>query len=285
MATEKPARGRGQVIAEALVNHPYVVAASFLLAAAASAVTVWQFATGDDAPPAEVVVKESPQVAPTSDLVTTFEPADPMVTQFVLPASVPLDEMPFSPNFCTPEVLAWLADHGTERQRTWMLSIRSGSSGGSNMLAVTDLRLESEVDDSEPAEPSFVFDCPSAGAADFVRGTLELEDGAVVTNDETGQPLALNLAPGEVIQVELHFSGTSGAQAPLVADVASGADVHTEVLVPEGELTLPPLGRYADVVVALGTEPGMFLCYRADGSEFTDCDAAAIAQLVAAAGS
>jgi hypothetical protein len=284
VATEKPQRGRGQLIAEALVNHPYVVAASFLLAAAASAVTVWQFATGDDEPSA-AVVKESPQVAPTSDLVTTIEAADPQVTQFVLPVSAPLDEMPFNPNFCTPEVLAWLADHGAERQRTWMLSIRSASSGGANMLAVTNLRFESEVDDTDPSEPSFVFNCPSAGGADFLRGTLELVDGAVVVNDETGQPLALNLAPGEVAQVQVNFRGTSGAEAPLVADVASGADIHTEVLVPEGELTLPPLGRYADVVVTLGVEPGTFLCSDGEGTELIDCDADTIAQLVAAAGS
>ena len=168
-----------------------------------------------------------------------IEPTDPQVTQYLLPMSTDLDEMPFSPNFCLPEQIAWLDEQGAERQRSWVLTIRNTAEGGTNMLAVTDVRFEAPVDTADPAEPVFVFGCPSAGAAEYVRGTLDLADGAVVINDETGGRLALNLAPGEVVQVEVNFTGTAGAQAPLVADVASGADTLTETLVPEGGLDAP----------------------------------------------
>ena len=279
--TDKPAESRGRSLATALVSHPYVVAASFLLAAAASAVTVWQFASGDDdppatAPPAGVVqtsdVSETPDLAPTSGLVATIEPTDPQVTQYLLPMSVDLDEMPFNANFCLPEQIAWLEENGVERQRSWVLTIRNTAEGGTNMLAVTDVRFEAPVDTADPAEPVFVFGCPSAGAAEYVRGTLDLADGAVVINDETGGPLALNLAPGEVVQVEVYFDGTAGAQAPLVADVASGADILTQTLIAEG-LTLPAVGSYAGLVVELGAEPGVFNCSSADFAELEECGA------------
>ncbi len=277
--TEKPAESRGRALATTLVNHPYVIAASFLLAAAASAVTVWQFASGDDEPssPAAVVsdgptASQSPAIAPTSDLVATIEATDPQVTQYLLPMSTNLDEMPFNANFCLPEQIAWLDQHGVERQRSWVLTVRNSAEGGTNMLAVTDVRFEAPIDTADPAEPVFVFGCPSAGAAEYVRGTVDLVDGAVVLNDQTGAPLALNLAPGEVVQVELSFKGTAGAQAPLVADVASGADTLTETLVADG-LTIPAVGSYAGLVVELGAEPGLFNCLGADGAELVECTA------------
>lgn len=280
--TDKPAEPRGRALATALVNHPYVIAASFLLAALASAVTVWQFASGDDEPPPPPTastgpVSESPDIAPTSDLVATIEPTDPQVTQYVVPLSADLDEMPFAPTFCTPEQVAWLDQHGAERQRDWVLTIRNTAEGGTNLLAITDLRFENAVDTADPAEPVFVFGCPSAGAAEYIRGSLELADGAVVLNDETGAPLALNLAPGEVVQVEVFFSGTAGAQAPLVADVASGADTLTQTLVPEGGLTIPAIGSYEGLVVEPGAEPGLFNCASGDGAELEDCTADEIA--------
>ena len=278
--TQQPAESRGRALATTLVNHPYVVAASFLLAAAASAVTVWQFASGDDepsSPPAAQVTEspaasESPDIAPTSDIVATIEPTDPQVTQYLLPMSTDLDEMPFSPNFCLPEQIAWLDEHGAERQRSWVLTIRNTAEGGTNMLAVGDVRFEAAIDTADPAEPVFVFGCPSAGAAEYVRGTLDLADGAVLTNDDTGAPLALNLAPGEVVQVEVYFDGTAGAEAPLVAEVASGPDTLTQTLVADG-LTIPAVGSYAGLVVELGAEPGLFNCASADGAELVECTA------------
>jgi hypothetical protein len=278
--TERQGEHRGRLLVDALVSHPYVVAVGFLLAAAASAVTVFQFVSGDDAP-ASPSASESPQVAPTSDLVTTAEPADPQVSQYVVPLSAPMAEFPWDFG-CTDENRAWLAEHGQERQRDWLLSIRSASDGGANMLAVTDIRLDGTVDTADPPEPVFVFDCPGAGAADFVSGSLAIGEGAVARDRATDQPVALNLAPGEVVQLQLFFAGTAGTDGAVVADVSSGSETHQETLIPADELTLTSLGRYADVVVTIGGEPGHFTCATADFSVAEDCTAETLPAFVAA---
>ncbi len=275
-ATPEKPRKRGHVIADAFTNHPYLLALSFGLGLIATIATLAQLVFGGDDP------VEPPAVVPeTTSLAVTAQASDPQVTAYVLPASVSLDEMPPTPDFCSAETIAWLEANGDERQPTWLLTMRNAAEGGTSMLSVSNLRFE-EVDTTEPEEPVFVFNCPSAGAAEFVRGTLALEEGSVVRTEDTGQPVALNFAPGESIQLEVYFSGEGGSQSALVADVASGSDTRTETLLPAGEIALPTLGRYANLVVEPGGVAGLYYCSTADNEQFEECGADEIATYVEA---
>lgn len=277
VAPEKP-RKRGHVIAEAFANHPYLVALSFGLGLIATIISLAQFAFGGDDP------VEPPAVVPeTTSLSVTAEGFDPQVTAYVLPVTAPLDELPPTPTpgFCAAETIAWLEENGEERRPTWLLSLRNSAEGGTSMLSVSNIRFE-EVDTTEPEEPVFIFNCPSAGAAEFVRGKLALEEGAVVRTEDSGQPVALNFAPGESVQLEVYFDGSGGSQSALVADVASGSDTRTETLLPAGEIALPTLGRYANLVVEPAEGPGRFYCSSADFEQFEECGADEIAGYVEA---
>jgi hypothetical protein len=268
---EKP-RKRGHVIADAFTNHPYLVALSFGLGLVATIISLAQFAFGGEDP------VEPPAVVPeTTSLSVTAEVFDPQVTAYVLPVTAPLDELPPmpSPPFCTTETIAWLEENGAERQHTWLLSMRNAAEGGTSMLSVSNIRFE-EVDTTEPEEPVFVFDCPSAGAAEFVRGALALEEGAVVRTEGDGQPVALNFAPGESVQLQVYFSGVGGSQSALVADVSSGSDTRTETLLPAGEIAIPTLGRYANLIVEAAGD-GLFYCSSADFELYEECGADEIA--------
>lgn len=274
-ATEKP-RKRGHVIADAFTNHPYLVAASFGLGLIATIVSLAQVVFGGDDP------VEPPAVVPeTTSLSVTAQASDPQTTAYVLPVSVSLDEMPPTPDFCSAETLAWLEENGDERQPTWLLTMRNSAEGGTSMLAVSNIRFE-EIDTTTPDEPVFVFRCPSAGAAEFVRGAMPLEEGSVVRTEQSGQPVALNFAPGESIQLEVYFSGAGGSQSALVADVSSGSDTRTETLLPAGDIRLPTLGRYANLVVEPGGVAGRFFCSSADFEQLEECGADEIAAYVEA---
>lgn len=274
MTSEKPQpekpRKRGHVIADAFTNHPYLVALSFGLGLVATIASLAQLVFGGDDP------VEPPAVVPeTTSLSVTAEASDPQVTAYVLPVSVALDEMPPTPDFCSAETVAWLEEQGEERQPTWLLTLRNEAEGGTSTLSVSNIRFE-EVDTTEPDEPVFVFNCPSAGAAEFVRGTMALEEGSVVRTEDSGQPVALNFAPGETVQLEVYFSGAGGSEAALVADVASGSDTQTETLLPAGDIALPVLGSDTNLVVAPGGVPGSFFCATADFEQQVECTAAEI---------
>lgn len=270
---EKP-RKRGHVIADAFSNHPYLVALSFGLGLIATIVSLLQLVFGGDDP------VEPPAVVPeTSSLSVTAQPSDPQTTTYVVPLSVSLDDMPPTADFCGAEQIAWLEENGTERQPTWLLTLRNSAEGGTSMLSVGDIRFE-EVETTDPSEPVFTFSCPSAGAAEYVRGTLALEEGEVVRTEQaegSGPPVALNFAPGESIQLEVYFSGAGGSQSALVADVSSGDETHTETLVESGEIPLPTLGSYANLVVEPGGVAGSYYCSTADFEQFADCTADEIA--------
>lgn len=275
-ADEKPPK-RGHVIAEAFANHPYLVALSFGLGLLATVISLVQVFVGGEDP------VEPPDVVPeTTSLSVTALPTDPQMTTYVLPlsAAVSLGELPLtSAAFCSEESKAWLDERGEERQPTWLLSLRNEADGGTSMLSVSNIRFE-EIDTADPAEPVFVFSCPSAGAAEFLRGALALEEGEVVRSEQaegSGPPVALNFAPGETIQLEVYFSGAGGSDTALVADVSSGDETKTETLLPAGQLTLPTLGRYATLVVEGSGTPGIFACSTADFQEFEECTADEIA--------
>ena len=275
-ADEKPPK-RGHLIAKAFTNHPYLVALSFGLGLLATIISLVQVFFGGEDP------VEPPDVVPeTTSLSVAAQPSDPQTTTFVLPLSVApsLDELPLtSAVFCSEESTAWLDERGEERQPTWLLSLRNAADGGTSMLSVSNIRFE-EVDSADPEEPVFVFSCPSAGAAEFLRGRLELEDGEVVRTEQaegSGPPVALNFAPGESIQLEVYFSGAGGSDTALVADVSSGDETKTETLLPAGELTLPTLGRYSTLVVEGSGVAGTFSCATADFQEFEECTADEIA--------
>jgi hypothetical protein len=267
--TEKP-RKRGHVIADAFANHPYLVAASFGLGLVATIVSLVQvFVFGDDP-------VEPPDVVPeTTSLTVTAQASDPQTTTYVLPlsAAATLDQMPLdSAAFCSTDTIAWLDERGEERQPTWLLSLRNAADGGTSMLSVSNIRFE-EVETAEPEEPVFVFSCPSAGAAEFVRGTLALEEDAVVLAEESGQPVALNFAPGEAVQLEIYFSGAGGSDSALVADVASGSDTRTETLLEAGDIALPVLGSFANLLVEPGGVAGTYFCATADFEQLEECTA------------
>lgn len=281
-ATAEEPRKRGHVIADAFTNHPYLVALSFGLGLLATVVSLVQVFVGSEDP------VEPPDVVPeTTSLSVTAQPSDPQITTYVLPVAVAasLDEMPLaSATFCSPETLAWLEERGDERQQTWLLSLRNSADGGTSLLSVSNIRFE-EVDVADPSEPVFVFRCPSAGAAEYLRGTLALAEGEVVRSQQaegSGPPVALNFAPGESIQLEVHFSGAGGSDAAFVADVSSGDETETETLLPAGEVTLPTLGRYANLVVEPGGVEGLYYCTSADFEQFEECTADEISAYVEA---
>jgi hypothetical protein len=256
---EQPAEPRGRQIVSSLLSHPYVIAIGFLLAAVASLATILQVASdGDDGTPPAAAA--SPESTPTSNLVTKVSSyIDKKNEQWVVPISAPIEEIPWNGGpACGKELGNWLATYGRPHHDEYFLEVRSAAEGGANMLAVTNVRFGEEVL-QQPTEPSFVFTCyHSAPVADVLKATLRTKQDAVALDMETRQPAAFNLAPGEVLLMQLFFRGYGGTYGPIIADVASGTETYQETLIPADDLHLTPAAGL--VSVDLAPDRGVFMC-------------------------
>ena len=242
-------------LSEAVANHPFFVLVCAVLGALAAIVAI--------AAPIRAALVSEEEASSAADLAIDFGPYKADVTSYVVPASAPFEDFPFasSPG-CTPEQHAWLAEHGQERRRTWLVEFRSTAAGTGNMLTLENLRLSGSV--TEIAQPGLVFvDCPDAGVPDMVDVVIPIGDdnpGTMTTlADQTPRPFAFNLAPGEAGLALVHLLGTSGFEGDVTFDVASAMSSETTTLNQE-PLVMPALnGVMLNVSVSEGT-PGLFRC-------------------------
>jgi hypothetical protein len=227
-----------------------------------------------------VLVVGAPMTTEPSALKVEATP-DYLVTQFVLPLDVPLEEMPFT-SVCTEDMHAWLSAHGKERPPAYEMSVRNGADDGP-MLTIDNVRVVGKK--TIPARPGFLFNCPDAGVGETAVLNLRLDrEGPAMLLDEdlvTERPFAFNLEPGEkgAIILQLRGGDQEGYSGRVVADVTGGGDTtRVDLALGEsgGRFEHPGLGRASGFTVEPGPT-GSFICtwIEPDGAAATeDCDAA-----------
>jgi hypothetical protein len=238
-----------------VANHPVFVLVCALLGALAAIVAI--------AVPIRASLVPEDEASSPADLAIEFGPYKAEVTSYVVPASAPFEDFPFAPSpGCTPEQQAWLAEHGQERRRDWLVEFRSTAAGTGNMLTLENLRLSGSV--TEKAEPGLVFvDCPDAGIPDLVDVAVPIgeDNPGIMTTlaDGTPRPFVFNLEPGEAGVALVHLLGPPGFEGDVTFDVASAESSETTTL-NEVPLALPALsGISLNVSVSEGTL-GLFSC-------------------------